>query len=674
MGVVLGWHVNVSAQRGIAEVRRVTKECHSSTAPLPTIPLPKTNTPPQPNNIPDLRPRMLLEIRQASKAHGPKILFREVSLQINAGDKIALVARNGTGKTSLLRVLAGEELPEGIGAERHQAKGARIGYLQQDPIFQAGQTVLEAAFDTDTAVTRAVRAYEDAMLHPDNHDALTKAMGDMDTHQAWDFEARVKEIIGQLGIADTSQRVDSLSGGQQKRLALARLLISEPDVLILDEPTNHLDLEMIAWLEDYLQRPSVTLFMVTHDRYFLERVCKTILELEDGDLHVYPGNYTTFLQRREERHEHMAADQDKRRKLYKSELEWASRSPAARSTKSKSRLDSFYELKSSLRRLDYDESVELVFEGSRLGTKVVECHNVSKGFGGSTLFEKFGYKFAKGERVGLVGRNGAGKSTFLNVITGQLPPDTGKVVVGDTVEFGFYTQGGLSPKQLERKVIEVVRDVAEYLPLKKGKLTASQLLEKFLFPGEQQQVYASQLSGGEKRRLYLLTILMQNPNFLILDEPTNDLDILTLTVLEDFLQTYPGCLLIVSHDRYFLDKLTDHLFILPGDGQVVDWNGTYEEYRLHVREGQREAAAIAAQRNAQQQAAPTASPQRQLDTKALKRLESQITKLSERERELQTAFTQSDLTPEDFERMGKELAALKAEREAKEEEWLEMAE
>ena len=625
---------------------------------------------------------MLLELRHVSKAYGPKTLFREVSLQINAGDKIALVARNGTGKTSLLRVLAGDELPEGLQAERHQAKGARIGYLLQDPAFQPGQTVLEAAFDTDTAVTRVVRAYEEALLKPDDVDRLTSAMAAMDQHNAWDFEARVKEITGQLGLHDTTQRVDSLSGGQQKRLALARLLIAEPDVLILDEPTNHLDLEMITWLEDYLQRPSVTLFMVTHDRYFLERVCRTILELEDGDLHVYPGNYSTFLQRRDERHEHQAADQDKRRKLYKSELEWASRSPAARTTKSKGRLDSFYALKDSLRRLNHDEAVELVFEGSRLGTKVVECHNVSKGFGDSPLFARFNYKFAKGERVGLVGRNGAGKSTFLNVITGQLAPDTGKVVVGDTVEFGFYTQGGLSPKQLERKVIEVVRDVAEYLPLKRGKLTASQLLEKFLFSGEQQQVYASQLSGGEKRRLYLLTVLMQNPNFLILDEPTNDLDILTLTVLEDFLQTYPGCLLIVSHDRYFLDKLTDHLFILPGDGRVVDWNGTYEEYREHARDQHRLASAEAAAAQARATAvgreanagAVAAPGLTQDERKELRRLESQIDKLSERERELEAAFAKTDLTPDDFERLGKEFAAARSERETKEERWMELAE
>ncbi len=615
---------------------------------------------------------MLLELRQVSKAYGPKTLFHEVSLQINPGDKIALVARNGTGKTSLLKVLAGEELPEGIGAERHQAKNARIGYLHQDPIFQPGQTVLEAAFDHETPLSNAVRAYEAALLHPDDLDRLTEAMGVMDQHNAWDFEARVKEVIGQLGLQDTSQPVASLSGGQQKRLALARLLISEPDVLILDEPTNHLDLEMIAWLEDYLQRPSVTLFMVTHDRYFLERVCKSIMELEDGQMHVYPGNYSTFLQRREERHENMAADQQKRRKLFKSELEWARKSPAARSTKSKSRLDSFHELKSSLRRLDFDESMELVFEGSRLGTKVVECHNVSKGFGESPLFEKFNYKFAKGERVGLVGRNGAGKSTFLNVITGQLDPDTGKCVVGDTVEFGFYTQGGLSPKQLERKVIEVVRDVAEFLPLKKGKLMASQLLEKFLFTGEQQQVYASQLSGGEKRRLYLLTVLMQNPNFLILDEPTNDLDILTLTVLEDFLQTYPGCLLIVSHDRYFLDKLTDHLFILPGDGDVVDWNGTYEEYRQHLRDEKSDARASSAAGPAPQ--APSVAGPAPQAQRELKKLESQVEKLSKQEADLEAAFAKTDLTPADFERLGKELNAVRAEREAKEERWMELVE
>lgn len=618
---------------------------------------------------------MLLELKNVSKAFGDKLLFKDLSLQINPGDKVALVARNGTGKTSLLRVLSGEELPEGLHAERHAMKAARIGYLHQDPIFQAGQTVLEAAFDTDTALTRAVRSYEAAMLDPENMDLLTKAMGDMDANDAWDFEAKVKEIIGQLGIQDTQQKVDSLSGGQQKRLALARLLISEPDVLILDEPTNHLDLDMINWLENYLQRPSVTLFMVTHDRYFLERVCTTIIELEDGVLHPYPGNYTTFLERREERHMHQAIDQQKRKKLFKTELEWARRSPAARTTKSKSRLDSFYELKGSLRNLNHDEEVELVFEGSRLGTKVVECHNVSKGFGDNPpLFKGFNYKFAKGERVGLVGRNGAGKSTFLNCITGQLEPDTGKVVVGDTVEFGFYTQGGLSSKQLDRRVIDVVRDVAEYIPLKKGKLTASGMLEKFLFSREHQQVYASQLSGGEKRRLYLLTVLMKNPNVLILDEPTNDLDILTLTVLEDFLQTYPGCLIIVSHDRYFLDKLTDHLFILPGDGTVVDWNGTYEEYRGHIIDKQREARA----NQPSVKAAPIvveakANALSQDERKEMNRLEKQVTKLESEVERLESAFAKTDNTPADYERLGKELAAVKEEKEEKEMRWLELA-
>ena len=629
---------------------------------------------------------MLVELKNVSKSYGEKLLFRDLGLALTAGDKTALVARNGTGKTSLLRVLAGEELPEGAHAERNVAGGTRVGYLRQEPVFAAGQTVLEAAFDTDTAVTRAVRAYDAALRRPEDVDALTRAMAAMDTAGAWDFEARLKEIVGQLGLHDVDQRVDELSGGQRKRLALARILIAEPDLLILDEPTNHLDLDMIGWLEDYLRRPSVTLFMVTHDRYFLERVCTTILELDDGQLHSYPGNYTLFLERRERRLEHLAADQAKRRKLFKTELEWARRSPAARTTKSKSRLDSFYALKDSLRKVG-EEEVELVFEGARLGTKVVECHNVSKGFGGegaAPLFAGFSYKFARGERVGLVGRNGAGKSTFLNVVTGRLAPDTGKVVVGDTVDFGFYTQGGLSAKQQERRVIDVVRDVAEYLPLKKGKLTAAALLEKFLFSRDHQRVYASQLSGGEKRRLYLLTVLMRNPNFLILDEPTNDLDILTLTVLEDFLQTYPGCLLVVSHDRYFLDKLTDHLLVLPGDGTVVDWNGTYEEYRRHVIDEQRAARADAGKaKGASNRRADlrsgTADPSPQppltpAERKELRRLENQVEKLTARAEELRGAFAQTDLTSGDFERMGKELAAVEGELEAKEERWVELAE
>ncbi len=627
---------------------------------------------------------MLLELKNVSKAYGEKILFEEVSLQINAGDKTALVARNGTGKTSLLRVLAGEELPEGLGAERHQGKSTRVGYLHQDPRFQPGQTVLEAAFDHETALTRAVRAYEHAMRHPEDLDALTAAMAEMDARNAWDFEARVKEILGQLGIADTEQLAESLSGGQQKRLALARILIAEPDLLILDEPTNHLDLDMIGWLEEFLQRPSLTLFMVTHDRYFLERVCNNILELEDGGMHNYPGNYSTFLERREERHAHMAADQERRRKLYKTELEWARRSPAARTTKSKSRLDSFHELKDSLRKLDFDEGVEIAFSGARLGTKVVECHNVSKSFPSSdgseekTLFAKFNYKFAKGERVGLVGANGAGKSTFLNTITGRLTPDTGKVVVGDTVEFGFYTQGGLTLKH-DQRVIDVVRDIAEYLPLGKGKLTAAALLERFLFSREQQQVYVSQLSGGEKRRLYLLTVLMKNPNFLILDEPTNDLDILTLSVLEEFLMHFPGCLLIVSHDRYFLDKLTDHLFILPGDGGVVDWNGTYEAYRADVIAQQRERRSDA-QASAKTEAASAAvatangSTLSRDEQRELEKLERAVEQLTAKERQISARFAEADLSVEDMARLGKELSGVQAEREAKEERWMELAE
>ncbi len=620
-----------------------------------------------------------LTLEHVTKRYGEKVLFEDLTLHISKGDKVALVAKNGSGKSTLLRVIAGVEGVEGEHAKVLLHRDVRTGFLDQDPDFFGADTILDAIFDHDSPMASAVRDYETALLHPDQAERLQSALTRMDDLKAWDFEATIKEVLFKLDIQDLEQRVSTLSGGQKKRLALARLLIEEPDFLILDEPTNHLDLEMTEWLEEYLQRQNLTLFMVTHDRYFLDRVCNTIMELEDGQLYVHRGNYTHFLESKAIREEVEARTLERNKKLYSRELEWIRRMPKARGTKAKARVDQFEVLKDQVSGKRTQDEVQMDIRGNRLGGKILELHNVSKSFGNRKIISQFDYKFRKNERVGIVGPNGAGKTTFLQILTGALQPDSGKVVVGGTVSFGYFTQSGIKLKD-DKRVIDVVRDVAEFIPLAKGqKLTAPALLERFLFSRAQQQVYVSQLSGGERRRLYLLTILMENPNFLILDEPTNDLDIITLNVLEDFLLDFPGCLVIVSHDRYFMDKIVDHLFIFEGEGHIRDFNGKYTEYRqIRKQEGLDRKRQEAAGRD--KTPVPRQSRNSQDNAlshdqqKEVKRLEKEIAKLEQEKATLTSRFDDSTLTPDQINTLSSELGALNSRIEALEERWMELAE
>ncbi|THH35522.1 ABC-F family ATP-binding cassette domain-containing protein [Neolewinella litorea] len=614
-----------------------------------------------------------LELERVSKIYGEKVLFDQVDLQVAQNTKVALVAKNGTGKSTLLRVAAGIDQPEGVGSSVYVHKEARMAYLPQEPDFGANATVMDAVFDSDSELVRAVRDYESALYRTDHPQLLQDALATMDRLQAWDIEARIKEVLSKLNIHDVNQRVDTLSGGQRKRVALAKLIIDEPDLIILDEPTNHLDLDMIEWLEEWLQSPNLTLLMVTHDRYFLERVCNRIIELEGGNIYHYTGNYSDFLDKKATREETESAELDKDRKRMKQELEWVRRMPSGRGTKAKSRLSAFSELKNKVGSFRKEEELTLEIKGQRLGSKILEAHNISKSYGDNQLVKGFSYKFQKGERVGIVGRNGAGKSTLLHMLTKELEPDTGKVVHGSNTHFGYYTQEGINLAQ-DMRVIDVVREIAEYIPLEKGlKLTARGLLERFMFNSKQQQVYVSQLSGGERRRLYLLTILMKNPNFLILDEPTNDLDIMTLNVLEDFLLDFPGCVLIVSHDRFFLDKLAHHLFIFEGEGRIRDWNGLYTEYREQLRLENQQAPA--APKTAAPAAAPTTpeTPISHEQRKAIRRVEGQIGKLEARKTAINAQFNNMDgLTPEKIADLGRELAEINEMIEEKELEWMEL--
>ncbi|MFT4971213.1 MAG: ATP-binding cassette subfamily F protein uup, partial [Saprospiraceae bacterium] len=596
--------------------------------------------------------------------------------------KVAIVAKNGSGKTTLMRVIAGKEAGEGENANVWINKHIKIGWLDQDPSFYDKHTVLEAVFDSENPMMQAVKAYEEAMIYPDRIQGMQDALAKMDDLKAWDFEAKVKEVLFKLNITMFDQLVSTLSGGQQKRLALAKLLIDEPEFIILDEPTNHLDMDMIEWLEEYLQQPNLTIFMVTHDRYFLENVCTIILELNNGVLYRYTGNYSEFLEKKAVREENEAIDLDKSKKLYKKELEWIRRQPKARGTKGKARVDTFDGIKESAHKdLNKDEISLDSLKGSRLGSKILEAEYISKSYDGVKMVDDFFYKFRKGEKVGIVGRNGVGKTTFLKMLTQQVRPDSGKITVGGTVKFGYYTQDGITLDE-DKRVIDVIRDIAEYIPVDKGhKMTAPTLLERFMFPRAQQQVYVSQLSGGEKRRLYLLTILMENPNFLILDEPTNDLDIMTLNVLEEWLMNFPGCIVIVSHDRYFMDKVVDHLFIFEGDGKIKDFNGNHLAYRKYIRakelekrqkgraEQQKEKAANAVKEIKSD--APTMTYEQR---KEMNKVEKEISKLEERKTKIQAKFASPDISVEEIKTLSQELSDVKEKIEEKEMIWVELAE
>ena len=519
----------------------------------------------------------LLSVEEIAKRFGERILFSDVTFGLDQGQKMALVAKNGEGKTTLLEMLAGDTNPDtGNVVWRN---GTTVGYLRQDNPFKEFKTVKDVLYGSDNDFVRALNSYEFAIENPNDDEAMQKALNLMDASKAWDYEAKIDKLLSIFGMDSLgkNQAIELLSGGQKKRIALIKLIVDEPDVFILDEPTNHLDISMIEWLEEFLSGQNITLFMVTHDRYFLSRVCNQILELDNGSGYRYSGDYEYFLEKKAEREENLSAEIGKAKNLYRKEIEWMRRMPKARATKAKSREDRFYETeKKAKQRINKDE-MQLSIKAERLGGKILELHHVKKSFDNLKIVDDFNYTFKKGDKIGIAGKNGVGKTTFLNMLMGLEKVDGGKIITGETVQFGYYTQRGIQPTE-DKRIIDVVKDIAEVIPLEKGrKITASQLLEKFLFPPKQQYTYVSKLSGGEKKRLYLLTILMSNPNFLILDEPTNDLDIKTIQILEDFLSEFPGCLLIVSHDRAFMDNLADHIFYFKGEGEIKDYNLTYSE-------------------------------------------------------------------------------------------------
>jgi ABC transport system ATP-binding/permease protein len=504
-----------------------------------------------------------LSVEQLTKSYGDRVLFKNISFGISQGEKVALIAANGAGKSTLLRIIKGKEIPDSGSVVFRN--GISVGFLDQNPDLNDTDTVIEALFKSKNPVMEAVREYElcveNAGEDEESQNKLHDAIERMEALKAWDYEARTKQILGKLGVHHFTQKIGTLSGGQKKRVALAKLLIEDPEFIILDEPTNHLDVEMIEWLESYLIGLNKTILLVTHDRYFLERITSQIIELDNEKLYTYKGNYGYFLEKKAERVQIANSEVDKAKNLYVRELDWMRRQPKARSTKSKSRIDAFYDVEEKANRGRTEEKINLSVNMSRLGNKVLELDNVSKAFGEKEILKKFSYVFRRRERIGIVGPNGVGKSTFLNLLLGNLDPDKGLIETGETIVFGYYSQEGLKIKE-DKRIIEVVKDIAEFIPVGNGEmLSASQFLQHFMFSPAKQYTYVSKLSGGEMRRLHLLTILMKNPNFLVLDEPTNDLDLITLGLLEEFLLNFQGCLIVVTHDRYFMDRLVDHLFI-----------------------------------------------------------------------------------------------------------------
>lgn len=615
-----------------------------------------------------------LMVDGVSKAFGERVLFENLTLGIDAGQKIALIARNGIGKTTLLNIIAGVESPdEGSVIYRN---GIRVSFLSQNPEFDENKNVVDVLFDVDNAIMRATRRYEEALYLMDrgecNDNELHEAMAQMDSEGAWDYESKVKEVLSKFNIRDFHQKVGQLSGGQKKKIALAKVLIDNADLLILDEPTNHLDIAVIEWLEDYLSRQRLSLLVVTHDRYFLDKVCNEVVEMDRGQLFKYKGGYSYYLEKKSERVENENAEIEKAKNLYRKELDWMRRQPQARSTKAKARIDSFYEIEDKAKQQLTEKGAEFKVNIERLGNKILEINYLTKSFGESKLLEDFVYTFKKGDKIGIVGRNGCGKSTFLNIIMGLIKADSGSVVVGDTVKFGYYTQDGLQVDE-NMRVIDILRSVADEIPMGKGTLSAAQFLYRFGYSKEVQWNPFGKLSGGEKRKLFLLMVLMQNPNFLILDEPTNDLDIYTLDILEEFLQNYDGCLMVVSHDRYFMDKIVDHIFAFDGDGGVKDFPGNYTDYLLwrNKQQSVKKEQVVKIDRGVKTSSNPMKPSYKQ-------RLEYEtLTKdidVLEREKEvLINKLNDGEGTPEDFKCWGVELNKLINNIEDKEMRWLELS-
>ncbi|WP_339624545.1 ABC-F family ATP-binding cassette domain-containing protein [uncultured Winogradskyella sp.] len=613
-----------------------------------------------------------LNVENISKAFGELILFKDLSFSIHKDQKIAFVAKNGSGKTSILNILSGKDTPDD--GQVVVRKGLRLAFLDQEPDLDPQLTLEQTIFASDIPVLKIIEAYEEALKNPEDADAYQLAFEGMDRHNAWEFETQYQQTLSQLKLNDLSVKVQTLSGGQKKRLALAQAILSKPDILILDEPTNHLDLEMIEWLEDYFAKTQQTLFMVTHDRYFLERVCNEIVELDHGELHTYKGNYSYYLEKKEARIENQATEVGKAKQLFKKELEWMRRQPKARTTKSKSRIDDFSEIKSKAHKRRQDHTIELDINMARLGSKIIEFHKVSKSFKDKTILDGFEYTFKKGDRIGIIGKNGTGKSTFLNLLTQSLQPDAGKVVIGETVKIGYYTQGGIKAKP-NQKVIDVIKEFGDYIPLAKGKqISAQQLLEKFLFDRKKQYDFVEKLSGGEQKRLYLCTVLIQNPNVLILDEPTNDLDIVTLNVLEDFLLDFPGVLLVVSHDRYFMDKIVDHMFVFRGEGVVDDFPGNYSDFRAYDASKSKQIEQPIKTDNTEVVKQNEANKLDYNEQKEYKNLTSKIRALELDKIALEAKFLNPELSQDEISKLSEKLQVIIDTIEEKEMRWFELAE
>lgn len=612
-----------------------------------------------------------LSVENISKSFGERVLFENISFGINKDQKIAFIAKNGTGKTTLLNILIGKDSSDS--GQVISRKGIQIAYLPQVPDLQEDLTIEQTIFSLESPMLKVIHRYEEALKNPENETEYQLAFEQMELYGGWDFETQYKQILSRLKLDNLSLLVKNLSGGQKKRLALANVLISKPDLLILDEPTNHLDLEMIEWLEAFFSKENITLFMVTHDRYFLERVCNEIIELDNGELYSYKGNYSYFLEKKEQRISQEQASIDKAKNLYFKELDWIRRQPKARTTKSKSRIDDFYIIKEKAHKRRKEHVVQLEINMERLGSKIIELHNVSKSYENLVILNKFDYVFKRGERVGIIGKNGTGKTTFLNLLTQQISQDAGKIIIGDTIKIGYYTQIGMDIKP-EQKVIDVIKKYGEFIPLTKGKiLSAGQLLERFLFDRKKQYDYVEKLSGGEIKRLYLCTILIQNPNFLILDEPTNDLDIVTLNVLENFLLDYPGCLIVVSHDRYFMDKIVDHLFIFKGNGIVEDFPGNYSDYRTYEE-------SIPPKEDTIRKETPKNTWRKDglkglsfNEQKEYNRLEKDIEKLEVQKREIENLFLEGNLSSDEIQKKSEELRHIITHLEEKTERWFELS-
>ena len=615
------------------------------------------------------------------------MVFSGISLVINQGDKVSLVARNGEGKTTLLNILSGKDTADsGTVTSR---RGLSVGYLEQEPELNNDLTVLEQVFFSSGEVVRTIREYEEAVTSGDQGQ-IERLTSQMDALQAWDQETKAKQILTELNITEFDKVTGQLSGGQRKRVALAKVLIDEPELLILDEPTNHLDLDMTEWLENYLGRSGMTLLMVTHDRYFLDRVCSRIIELDSSNIYSYQGNYSYYIEKRAERLENMQAETDKARNLLRRELEWMRSTPKARTGKSKSRKDAFYELKEKASGQQEAGTVKIKAGTRRLGNKIIELRHIGKKFGNEAVIADFSYTFSRFEKVGIIGRNGTGKSTFLNIVTGSVKPGKGSVDRGQTVRFGYFRQEGISFDENQR-VIEAVRDIAEVVKMSDGSsLSAQQFLNHFLFPPQRQHDYIRKLSGGEKRRLYLVTVLMRNPNFLVLDEPTNDLDIETLNVLEDYLATAGICLLVVSHDRFFLDKISDHIFVFEGNGVISDFPGNYTQYRNYLKDHLKEKAGDSAGKGVSGKSAsgpplrdkkktkePKPAAKKKLgfkEKRELEQLEKEIEKLEKEKAEIEEALAGGNLQGDKLQEFSSRYAVVDAELEAKSDRWLELGE